>query len=132
MSFEWNSQSVQQQTHDKLFTNVLLQVLGIDPTNGLHMGNGVVPMSAPPGPGEDDWAAAARGRGLGQKPPNLENALSELLTDSQARHQGSAVSLEAIQVSQLSSVPCGCVAALGTVVHLPGKAVHAAATGASS
>lgn len=71
--------------------------------SGLHLANGIAPLSAPMGGqhgGEEEWgpagSAARSGRG-GQKPANLENALSELLSDSQARHQGSAVSLEAIQ-----------------------------------
>ena len=69
---------------------------------GLHLANGIAPLSAPMGGhhgGEEEWGpagSAARAR-AGQKPANLENALSELLSDSQARHQGSAVSLEAIQ-----------------------------------
>ena len=70
---------------------------------GLHLANGIAPLSAPmmsgQHGGEEEWGpagSAARGRS-GNKPANLENALSELLSDSQARHQGSAVSLEAIQ-----------------------------------
>lgn len=68
----------------------------------LSLANGITPLSAPMGGqhgGEEEWGptgSAARAR-AGQKPANLENALSELLSDSQARHQGSAVSLEAIQ-----------------------------------
>ncbi len=59
--------------------------------------------------GEEWNSGGANGGGGGARAgqrPNLENALSELLSDSQTRHPGAAVSLEAIQVPHTFSPAC--------------------------